>query len=71
MDYYSNDYKSWRKAQKLPNAECYDMEEVLFTRRVYVEKRYLWGLIKLRRPTTEVITRYKLKDERDESREPI
>lgn len=57
MDYYAKDYKSWRTEVGLPSPECYDMEETLYTRRYYVTKRYLWGLIKVRVPVREVITR--------------
>jgi hypothetical protein len=40
-------------------AECYDMEEMVFSHTHYKEKRYLFGLIRLRRPVTQVIARYK------------
>ena len=57
MDYYDKDYKSFRRS--IPSAECYDMEEVIYTHTTYIEKRYLFGLIRLRRPVKEVIARYK------------
>lgn len=66
MSYYDKDYSRWRREIGLPNAEVYDMREVLYTRRYYKQKRYLFGLIKVNVPVREVITRYDLKKERGE-----
>jgi hypothetical protein len=48
-----SDYKSFYN-----EAECYDMEEIIYTHTKYVEKRYLFGLIRLRRPIREIVARF-------------
>lgn len=65
MGYYAKGYRNFRRELGLPKPEAYDLKEVLYTRRYYVTKRLLWGLIKYRVPVREVITRYDLKQERE------